>query len=87
MRQRIDVRALAMTDLARLSSSQKQHFDFVLGHHTVPLELVLDLIVAYGRIGSVIRLDERRGNRGGARQGEQLGSSGLLTGLCLLVDT
>lgn len=40
----------ATTHLARLSSSEEQHFDFILGHHTVPLELVLNLIVACGRM-------------------------------------
>lgn len=35
------------TDLARLSSSQEQHLDFILRHHTVPLELVLNLVIAW----------------------------------------
>ena len=33
--------------LARLSSTKKQHLDLVLGHHAVPLELVLNLVVAW----------------------------------------
>ena len=38
------------TNLARLASSQKKHLDLVLRHHTVTLELVLNLIVACGRM-------------------------------------
>ena len=37
----------ATTHLARLSSSEEQHFDFILGHHTVPLELVLNLVISW----------------------------------------
>jgi len=37
------------TDLARLSRSQQQHFDFVFGQHFIALELVFDLIVACRR--------------------------------------
>ena len=49
------------TNLARLASSQKQHLDLVLRHHTVTLELVLNLIVACMR--GVQR--ERGGGEGG----------------------
>jgi hypothetical protein len=35
------------TYLARLSSTQQQHLDLVLGQHAVPFQLVLDLIVTY----------------------------------------
>lgn len=33
--------------LSRLSSTEEKHFDLVLGHHPVLLELVLNLVVAY----------------------------------------
>jgi hypothetical protein len=36
------------TNLARLSSSEQKHFDFVLGEHAVLLELALDLVIACG---------------------------------------
>ena len=35
------------TNLARLSSTEKQHFNFILGQHAITLKLVLDLVIAY----------------------------------------
>jgi hypothetical protein len=37
------------TDLTRLASSKQQHLDLVLSHHTIPLQLSLDLVVLYQR--------------------------------------
>ena len=34
------------TNLARLSSTEKQHFNFILGQHAITLKLVLDLVIA-----------------------------------------
>ena len=39
-------KTLGTTHLARLSSPKQQHLNLVLGHLTVPLKLILDLIVA-----------------------------------------
>ena len=55
-----------VTNLARLSSTQEQHLDLVLGHHAVPLDLVLNLIVAWGGGGEE---EERKENRGWAAGG------------------
>ena len=38
------------THLAWFTSSQQQHLNFVLGHHTVPFELALDSIVTCTQI-------------------------------------
>jgi hypothetical protein len=37
------------THLAGLAGTEEEHFNLILGKHAVPLELVLDLVIAYER--------------------------------------
>ena len=63
MSERVFAAQRKQTNLARLSSTEEQHLDLVLGHHAVPLELVLDLIVACAEEGVSAG---RAGGAGGA---------------------
>jgi hypothetical protein len=47
MREPVGLLGSESTDLARFTRSQQQHFDLILCHHPIPLELALDFIIAW----------------------------------------